>query len=363
MLRTSFLVLYAACISALAILTFLLLSPVTFAQESEGLTISPSVVNERVEPGATYTFTLSIRNDSANERTLYLGAHDITGLNDEGVPVFASEGERTPYELSSWITLPEGAITFTPGETREVEFSVRVPADATPGGHFGGVFLDAQPPRLRTTGSGVAVRVATIMNLRVAGEAHEEARLREFSTDRLIYSMPDVSFLVRVENPGNVLLRPHGFIKITDMWGRAIGDVQINESGGAVFPLQEREFTAGWSYDGFAFGRYQAALGLVYGEDGRRTITSFSSFWVLPLVPLSIVLGSILIVLLALYVFTRMHINRKLRAMGISSRSGRAGAELYARRYQGPVSRLTVVFVAVALFSLIFLMGIFLLFA
>lgn len=330
------------------------------AQTPEGVEMKPAIIEDRVDPGSVRSFLLTVTNLSSQERTFYFSALDIKGVDDRGVPIFAQEGEPTPYELSTWITVPEESFTVPSGESREFPFSVTVPKDASPGAHFGGVFLDVRPPRLRTSGAGVGYSVGTIVSLRIAGDVIEDARIRSFSTDKLIYSIPEVTFTTNVENLGNVLVRPHGHVKIVNMTGREVGTARVNENSGAVFPLSERAYDVTWEREGFAFGRYQALVSLVYGEDGRRTITGTTSFWILPLKPILYTIGGFLAFVLVLFMSVRMYIRRKLSEMGVSAVKR---GDYYAKRYDRSASRLLVMTVAIALFSLAFLAFLFLMFA
>ncbi len=333
---------------------------VASAQISEGVQIKPAIVEDKVDPGQVFPFTLEVTNISMADKTFYLNAQDITGLDDAGLPIFSTETELTQYEISTWIELPDTQIVLAANETKRIEFVVRVPRDAAPGAHFGGVFLDARPPKQRSNGAAVGLKVGTIINLRIKGDVNEEAQLREFSTGNIVYgSATGVDFNAKMANFGNVLLRPHGLIEITDMWGSKVGVVKVNDSGSGVFPGGEKVFTHIWEYDGFVFGRYQAVISMAYGEDERKTASAATSFWILPLKPMLIVLGSIFGLLLFFYVMIQSYIKRKLREMG----GGRGGGELYARRNQSTAPKLLMIALGVLLLSMAFLVLLFLMFA
>jgi hypothetical protein len=104
-----------------------------------------------------------------------------------------------------------------------------------------------------------------------------------------------------------------GFVEIRDMFGKQTAQIGINETGGGVFPKSVRQFEAAWQGKGFAFGRYQATLSLVYGEEGMQTVTSVLSFWVLPVKPIALFLGGLTGLLLAIFVSVKLYIRRKLR--------------------------------------------------
>jgi hypothetical protein len=329
------------------------------AQSSESIQIQPAVIEERIEPGRVYSYSIRVTNVSDVEKIFYISSQDITGLDDAGLPLFSDRGEATEYELSSWVTLSQESVTLAPNQSERVAFTVTVPQSASPGSHFGGIFLDARPPRQRSTGSGIGMKIGTIMSLRVAGEAREDAQLREFSTGRIIYSVPTVDFLVRVANLGNVLIRPYGIIEISDMRGEKVGIMKVNDNGAAVFPQSDKPYEAVWEYDRVAFGRYSAVVSLNYGEGDQRTISAVTSFWVLPLKPLLIVFGTVFGTLLLMYIMIRRYIKKKIREMS----GGRGGGELYARRNQSAAPKLITITLGVVLLSMAGLVVLFLLFA
>lgn len=332
-----------------------------FAQTAgEGLQIKPAVIEDKVNPGDTFNFTLTVTNISPVEKKFFLLTQDITGLDERGVPQFSKEGEVSQYELSQWITLPVDSVVLAPGEVRSIPFVITVPLDAAPGSHFGGVFLDAETPKLRTTGAAIGIKVGSIISLKISGEVIEEVRLREFSSNKVVYNEPVVSFEVKAENMGNTLSRPHGLIEVANMMGTQVASVRVNEKGSPIFPGGDKIYSADWTSDRFSFGRYQAVVSMVYGDDGRTTITAATSFWVLPLKFIVLTLGSLVGLVGLLYAFTQMYIRRTLARMGVTKRTDMG---MYARRYQKSSSRLMVVMVSLVVVSVFFLGLLFLLFA
>jgi hypothetical protein len=351
-----------ACLYSVIILSVLLCGATIAYAQTEGIQMRPAIIEDRVDPGAVYEFSVRATNVSDGERTYYIGAEDIVGMETDGTPIFAQEGEPTPYDLSTWVSIPQQSVTIAAGETVTIPFSVRVPREASPGSHFGSIFLGTDPPELGATGAAIGVRVGSIISLRISGEITEDMRLREFSTDKFIYDSANVTFNSRVENLGNVLLRPHGLIEITDMFGKQVASLRINETAAGVFPESERTYATEWSHEGFAFGRYQAVASIVYGEEGRKTITATASLWILPLKPILTALGTLLGVVVLLYLVMRLYIRRKLREMGVDV-GKRGQSDYYAKKYQRSASRMMFVVLAIFLFCIVFLVALFYLFA
>ena len=342
----------------------LLLSTTVFVHaqtSSEGVEIKPGVVEDRVNPGDIYRFSLKVKNLFTTDQTFYILKEDIAGLDEQGQPLFAAPGQATGYELSTWITTPGESVTLKAGEERGIPFVVHVPKEATPGSHFGGVFFNARAPKIDTSGAGIGIQVGSVVSLRINGEVTEDARLREFSSAKAIYNSPNVDFKIRMENLGNVLLRPHGVIDITDMRGKKVATVRVNESAGPIFPGTDRIYTPNWTYDRFGFGRYQAVLSVVYGEDGRKTVSSVTSFWVLPIKPILTLLGVLLAIVIVLYLVVKMYIRKKLREMGVVGKKGEG--DYYGKKYNRSASRMLVTVSVIFLFCVVALVALFVMFA
>lgn len=332
------------------------------AQTTIGLQLKPAIVEDQVDPGASHEYSIAVTNISSAAGTYYLIAQDIKGVDDQGRPTFSKPGEVTGYELSSWITLPSGPLTLAAGETKNVSFSVQIPSGASPGSHFAGVFVSDKPVAPTTSGTGVGFNIGSIVSLRISGDIREDAALREFSTDKLIYATPNVAFMTKVQNSGNVLVQPTGFVQIANMFGKQVASVPVNDSVASVFPNSERVYTSTWQSSDFAFGRYEATVSLVYGTDAKKTIYSTTSFWVLPIVPIVTVLGTLLALVVLVYVLMKMYIRNKLRQMGVAHVS-RADTDFYKKKYQKSGSKLVIVTMAVLLACLVFLALVFMLFA
>lgn len=280
-----------------------------------GISISPATVEETLDPGVSVQYEVSIKNLNSTEQTYYLFTRNISGVRDGGVPTFASSNlEKTGYELADWITLPTNQITVPAGEAQIVTFEINTPTDASPGSHFGGIFVSVDPPEIENSGAAVGYQVANIISIRINGDIVEEASIRQFSTEKFLYGSQNIDFTARIQNSGNVLVRPTGPLEIFNMLGNKVGTVVFNEERSAVFPGDEREFSnINWTGNSVGFGRYEAILSPVYGEDGAiRTMSSTASFWILPMNIIGPAFGVLAFILIIAFVMVKMYIRRSL---------------------------------------------------
>ncbi len=343
----------------LVVVGFIFSPAPAFAQDKAGISLSPATIEDAVDPGEQFVKTLKLTNLSSEGQEYYIFTRDIEGVRDGGVPIFANEdAEVTGFEMSSWITLPEDQpLIVGPGETVSFQIKIDVPENATPGSHFAGVFSSIEAPRLRTIGAAVGYDVASVVSLRIRGDAIESATIREFSTDKTIYGSPDVNFQLRLENKGTVLLRPYGPLSITNMFGKRVELLTANESLAGVFPGTVRDFALSWTSEDLAFGKYTAEVGLVYGSEGSsRSLVSETSFWVLPMNILGPALLGILVIFLTVYFGVRLYIRSAVRRLSGQSVSRRARGRRVSNAPTSPMLLFIIIFLGVtALFLLILL--------
>jgi hypothetical protein len=344
---------FASCVATFIFGLFLTSVPLfsVHAQASAGITLIPATIEKPADPGAVLAETLTVTNESNEDKEYYIYKRDIKGVESGGVPIFAEEGaEKTGYEMSEWVSLVADRVPVPAGASVQIPVTITVPSEASPGSHFAGIFVSVEPPRLREIGAGVGYEVASILSIRISGDVVDTARIRSFSTDKLLYGTKDVHFVARIENQGNILMRPRGPITITGMFGKP-EVFTVNENLAGVFPGTTRDLTFDWKSEGFGFGKYEAVIALTYdGNGGQKTIDSTLVFWVFPIkIMLSILAGFLAIFVLG-YVFTKYYIRQAImRASG--------GRRIATQRYrkQVGVSRFAFVFISVMTVMVIFL--------
>ncbi|MFP4616556.1 MAG: hypothetical protein ACLFNR_00125 [Candidatus Paceibacterota bacterium] len=324
--------------------------------------LRPSIVepDQPIEPGGTYEHKVTVRNKSGKEETFYPVVENMRGISDSGSPLFTDE--RTDFGLSEWITIDQESITLGPDESADLNFTLKVPEEAGPQGYYGALFMSREAPRLRETGSGIEIKVGAILSFRVQGEAHEEALIREFYTGKNIYrSEEDVEFYLKVENLGNVLVRPRGTATIVNMFGDEVDQVPVNHPRpGGVFPESEKNFDFQWEPEDWKFGKFNVELDLVYGENsGVRTISDSVSFWILPI---NLIVGSfvgLLLFIVLVFFLVRFYIRKRLK----EASGGKSIKRSALSAQSAPMSKLTLIAIATLLFTVLFALVVFFLFA
>ncbi|MEN9560827.1 MAG: hypothetical protein RIQ56_100 [Candidatus Parcubacteria bacterium] len=299
-------------------------SRVAAQSNSFAVTVTPSLVQLSVGPGESWSSSLKVVNNNNFDTTYHLQVMDFEANGEDGsakyVPVLEDPAHASQtHSLASWIKLNQTSVFVRAGESARVPYSLLVPPNAEPGGHYAAILVGSKPSDTVASSSVTKISsyVSSLLFVKISGQVIENGRIREFSTARSIYQTPQTNFLLRFENIGNTHLRPQGDIVIYNMWGKERGRVGINlEEGnfGNVLPKSIRKFQFSWEGEAspFDIGHYRAVVTLAYGENGRKNIVAKTSFWVIPTAPLVTTLSICVAFIFLFSWFIRRYIRRAL---------------------------------------------------
>lgn len=329
------------------------------APDAMNIKVQPALFEQTVNPGDQFSTSIQVTNPGTVARQFTVGVEDISGMQGSGEPIFTTSSVPV-YGVSSWVVLGSTSITLPAGGSVVVPFTITVPKNAGPGGHYGAIFISAGATRPSSNGSGLGYEVGALIELRIAGDATEQAEIKEFATDKSIYQSPSVTFTASVSNEGNVLLQPRGPIDVTNMFGQKVGTVVLNDAGASIFPGTQRSFNVTWAGDGFAFGQFNAVATLNYGDTENKTVSASTSFWVIPFVPILALLFSIIFFILifvwAVKAYVRKRVNAMIGKSGRQESSSVSEEEKLLSSGGLPLSRLVFIVIATAVFAIIFLL-------
>lgn len=82
--------------------------------------------------------TAKIKNNSSIDANINVWKTNFTNSNEPWVPKFLAENDNSlpNQELASWITLSEQNFILGPNEEKEIEFTITIPNNASPGWHY-----------------------------------------------------------------------------------------------------------------------------------------------------------------------------------------------------------------------------------
>jgi len=299
-------------ISGLMLLTLLLSSllpamsakaattPAAAANTGQALEIAPPLIYLNVSPGQSVKTQVLIRDVSATDLNVIGEVNDFVASGEDGTPkVLIDQNQVDPYSLKSWV-LAVPSLQLVPRQIKTLPISIQVPVDASPGGHYGVIRFTGTAPSVNG-GNGVSLSasIGALMLLTVSGKINESLTVKDFSvnhngTTGSFFQSGPVAFTERVNNAGNVHEQPTGLVTIKDMFGHKLATLPVNQPPGNVLPASTRKFTQSLDSSVIGnkklFGHYTATLSLTYGAS-KKTLTATTSFWVVPLKTVAIVIA------------------------------------------------------------------------
>lgn len=247
-------------------------SPIN-AQESVGLTIVPPKIELFANPGDTISESIRLTNNSQSPQTYSIAVEDFRSTGEEG-QVVLEEVDLSSYSLRSWIKPGAPAIVVQPNEEVVYPFSIVIPKNAEPGGHYASILFQIGGAENVPGVTSVRSRVGALILLRISGDVKEEAKIESFEAPNFSQKGP-VEFSLRVSNNGTTHIRPNGTIIVTNIFGRKVAEVPL--SGLNVFPGAIRKMDTMWEKENL-FGMYTATLVATYGQQSLplTAVTKFT---------------------------------------------------------------------------------------
>ncbi|MBQ3293108.1 hypothetical protein IJG93_02275 [Candidatus Saccharibacteria bacterium] len=194
-------------------------------------TILPMSQRFQLKAGETTKGSIKIVNPAdATEDFSYKVSVSPYGVAGEDYEAdLVTDSEHTA--IAKWIKISEPTGTIKPNETKEVEFTIEVPADAPAGGQYAAIAVSSD--NATEQGSGVAVQnvfeMASIVYGTVAGESHHEGEVLENNIPGFVVA-PPVTLSALINNEGNVHADATFVIAVSDFF-----------SGRVILPTEEDE--------------------------------------------------------------------------------------------------------------------------
>lgn len=249
------------------------------ANGKAGLIVSPVVREVSVSPGQSFDDTVKITNITSKTLTITTEIKDFTaGADESGEPQILDDTALSNYSAKSWVNTVK-SFKLGANETMEVDYTINVPSNATPGGHYAALLFTFTNGEVEE-GVGAVGKIGPLLLINVTGNEIVSAKIAEFSINKGMFaSYEPAEFITRVQNDGNTHVKPTGAITITNAFGKEVASLTVNEDSGNVLPGSVRKFVNEFETKG-RFGWYTAKLNLTYG--GSSVLQKNITFYVIP---------------------------------------------------------------------------------
>lgn len=275
------------------------------ADASNGVQISPVTYNFEINPGETKASTVTITNRE-NEALNYIMETEIFKQSDEsGVPSFSRvEPGEGVSSFIDWVVFEAGSETGTvePKQVKVVNFTITVPENAEPGGHYGAIF--ARQVKKNAEGKtevAVAARVGTLILISIPGDVDNSVKVLEFKSPKFIWRGP-VVFKLRVENTGSVHYDSKGTANIKNIIGKS---TTLEMGTHTILPGSVRAYEASWN-NKYPFGYYKITPTATDGTGKNMTGAEVAVI----AIPLLIVIPAVILIILLVIgiLYLRRHV-------------------------------------------------------
>lgn len=295
---------HIALLSAIAIIALSLIYDRVSAQNpdsAQSLSISPASQEISVDPGSIGRIKATIRNSSRETLPIKVRVEDFTAAGDEGQIALTSD---SPYSVAGWTTVTPRTFTLGPGQSQEINATVRVPQGAA-GGRYGSFVFSVSPENDDPNSARVAQEIASLFLVRISGPVNEVLSLNKFEAPQFSEEGP-VPFSMTFKNSGNVHVKTFGLVNVTGMFNRKVADIVVKPAN--VFPGAERVVTAELDKS-FLIGPYTATAIMYYGSK-NEALNASVTFFVFPVRKAGIVLLAVVF-----FWLIRKRIRKALKAL------------------------------------------------
>ena len=257
----------------------MILAPDALAQFSIG--ISPLTFEISANPGDKVENYLKVYNPSPDTNVqIGMIIEDIAPTGEWG-HVIVEAAETETYSLAKWISTEPKEFNLAPKEEKFVKFTLNIPENAEPGGHYGTVIAGAKVVAgPGATGVVIAPRIGSLVLLTVTGVLEEELVVKDFSVNRRYFDQGPIPFSISFENKGTVHVKPVALVTITDLRGKKVADLQLAQRN--VLPNAARKFDTSWDQKWLFGGKYIATLSGNYGIGNVPLSSQVITFWAFP---------------------------------------------------------------------------------
>lgn len=244
------------------------------ASAQMSIMVSPMRVQHQVQAGANETNVIEIRNEGTEPTRIAVHTEDWT-MDRKGNVSFSPAG-GDPGSCANWLQINPTDFRLDPGQTRQIRYSLTVPAEARDGGYRAAIELEGMPPQQE----GAAKRKMTlngrivVMAYATVGSPEIRAQFQDFQVKA---ANKGISFKLTLANQGDVHFRiKKSFITIKNSKGEEVGRVEVPDI--PVLPGATRELEFKKEDLDLPKGSYQAEAILDIGKEdflGRKI--SFSA--------------------------------------------------------------------------------------
>ena len=287
------------------------------SQPGSGLSISPTIFNFTIKPGASQTFDINLKNITTDDVVARASINDFEADNVSGNPKIITDPKvKSPHSVKDLVTGLKD-ISLAKGEQKKISLTLNIPGNQTPGAYYGIVRFRAIPSVLANNNQGVSLTasVGAVVLITVPGNIRDQIQLSGLHIynsqngkqhEHTFFTTKPNLAGVEVKNLGNGFATPYGTVEVTDMSGHHVYSYQLNNNTprSNVLPGSSRIFTNPLK-NIKGPGRYTLTANIVYGASSTILVSKKTFWYVPPWVVIAIAIILLTLTLLATWAYRR----------------------------------------------------------
>jgi hypothetical protein len=243
--------------------------------------IAPTIIDEEAQARDVLEFSVNIKNQGNKNARLYAIVNDLS--MKEGKQEFLDPSQMSnSTSLARWIRIERSRIELKPGQEIDIPLSIEVSPLAEFGKYYAIISFAQGSNQEDAANNALKINQPQLLiNLEIKERIVEKAQIKQFQTEKRLFSEFPVKFFLEIENIGNNQINPEGSIYIYNRKGEEVGLIPINKALAGIAPLGSEIFNNDWDSTQ-AFGQYKARLVAKYGTEEGKDLQDTIYFWVLP---------------------------------------------------------------------------------
>jgi len=241
------------------------------------ISIYPLSFKAYVNPGDTWRGSVTVINSNDFPISVSPERENLVG-GAEGEIILTGEKEQD-YGLASWIKYDSlEDVVLVAGERKQINFEMKIPQNAQPGGHYGAVLFrgtELNKAISQESGLGIAGRVGAVMLFEVSGDVKKTGEISSIIAPKFIDRGP-LDFSFKIKNTGNTFFLPEGKVEFKNFWNK----LENTWEPRVVFPGFERTFKTSLDKK-YLFGPIKATV-LAKMSDGADLTPVSVTIWAWP---------------------------------------------------------------------------------
>ncbi|MDQ5932605.1 MAG: hypothetical protein QG649_690 [Patescibacteria group bacterium] len=235
---------------------------------AESILLSPTNKRYELQSGQTKRDSFKVVNNGGTAYTFFVYARPYSVDNENYDVNFDSDVANA--DAYKWVQFDTTSFQLKPGDSVDVSYTLRVPENATPGGHYGVLFAETQPAE-QNGGTVIAQkkRVGAILYTTVDGTVTRAGKYLGQDVPFFQFSAP-LKVRQRISNSGNTDFTVRSSVSVSDIFG---GLKYKNEKEATILPAKTRSINNDWPMPAW-IGVYKVEQTAQF-LDEKRTSTNY----------------------------------------------------------------------------------------